>query len=271
MNIRIGISPCPNDTFIFDAIYRGLIDTSPFSFEFVFEDVETLNHCSETGELDMLKISYAQYFRVLNNYLMLPSGSALGFGVGPLLIAREELSEQQIDQAHIAIPGHYTTAHFLLQFAYPDAVHKTAMIFSDIEQAVLDGRVDAGVIIHENRFTYAQKGLTKIADLGAYWESQTGLPIPLGGIAVRRNMHPTHIRQISELIRESISYGLSHGNQLSNFVRCHAQEMDEDVIGKHIELYVNEQSLWLDDLGNEAVQFMYSLTGLPSDIKLIAK
>jgi len=233
--------------------------------------VETLNRLSEKGELDIIKLSYAHYFRVLDQYLMLPHGSALGFGVGPLLIALNELSPRELQTARIAIPGKFTTANFLLQFAFPEVMNTVDMLFSDIEQAVLTGQVDAGVIIHENRFTYEAKGLRKLADLGHLWESQTGLPIPLGGIAVRRNMDPMRQQQVGELIRQSIEYGNNQGRVLSPFIQQHAQEMEESVMKQHIDLYVNQQSLALDDLGRQAIQFMFALTGITPGQKLLAE
>ena len=168
MKLNIGISPCPNDTFIFDALYSKTIDTTPFEFEFVFEDVETLNNLALKGQLDIIKLSYANYFNVLEQYVMLRSGGALGTGVGPLLISKETLDLTQMSSYRIAIPGIHTTANFLLSYAFPDPLQKNEVVFSSIEDVVLTNQVDAGVIIHENRFTYQLKGLRKMMDLKVF-------------------------------------------------------------------------------------------------------
>jgi 1,4-dihydroxy-6-naphthoate synthase len=255
MKIKIGISPCPNDTYIFDAIYSRKIDCEPFEFEFVFEDVETLNQMASRGECDVIKLSYANYFRVLENYIMLRSGSALGYSVGPLLISKSPISLHEIDNLSIAIPGVNTTANFLLHFAFPKIKHTQEAVFSQIEQMVLDGHTDAGVIIHENRFTYQSKGLLKLMDLGEYWESQIKLPIPLGGIAVRRNFTPEWQFRLNQLVHQSIVFAQQQA-EISEFVKCHAQEMDTHVMRSHIDLYVNENTINLNEQGLRAVEKM---------------
>ena len=180
MTLSLGFSPCPNDTFIFDALLHGRVDTEGIDFEPFIEDVEALNRRAFAGDIDITKLSYHAFAHLTHRYALLHAGSALGNNCGPLLVARAPMTEQQINAASIAIPGKMTTAHLLFSLAYPKALDKRETLFSDIEDAVLDGRVDAGLIIHENRFTYEQKGLTKIVDLGEYWETTTGSPIPLG-------------------------------------------------------------------------------------------
>ena len=255
MRIKIGISPCPNDTFIFDAIYNRKISCDPFEFDFIFEDVETLNQMASEGKVDVIKLSYAHYFKVLEIYVMLRSGSALGYGVGPLLIAKRPLSHQEIIHAQIAIPGVNTTANFLLHVAYPEVDNLIPYPFHEIEYLVLSEKIDAGVIIHENRFTYESKGLIKLMDLGEYWETKTKLPIPLGGIAIKRNFPLDKQLHINKILHESISYAKEQ-KTLSEFVKCHAQEMDEDVMRQHIKLYVNENTLDIKREGILAVEKM---------------
>jgi 1,4-dihydroxy-6-naphthoate synthase len=259
MKLRIGISPCPNDTFIFESIYSKLIDCSPFDFEFIFEDVQTLNELALQNELDIVKISYANYFNVINNYILLRSGGALGKGVGPILIAKEAFDLNLINDKKIAIPGIHTTANFLLQYAFPEIKNVQAFSFSDIENLVIHQQVDAGVIIHENRFTYLQKGLIKLIDLGEYWETQTQLPIPLGGIAIRRNLDVELQYHLNKLIVESIHEANSRLPLLSNFIQTHAQEMSEDVMRQHIQLYVNQYSIDIGEDGLNAVTKMKEL------------
>ncbi len=271
MKLTIGISPCPNDTFIFDAIANHHIDSSPFEFEFIFEDVETLNQLANRGEVDIIKLSYAHYFNVMDDYIMLQSGSALGYGVGPVLISKKAIDIKNLNDYSIAIPGIHTTAFFLLNYAFNNIKNCQVLNFAHIEQAIIDEIVDAGVIIHENRFTYIDKGLQKIVDLGEYWESKTGLPIPLGGIAIKRSL-PTEIHhQINELIQMSILYSTIKLPMISDFVKCHAQEMNEEVMRKHINLYVNENTIQLDQHGIKAIEKMYELTGIQSDKTLIIK
>ncbi len=271
MKFTVGISPCPNDTFIFDAMYHSLIDTHGMSFEFIFEDVETLNKLAQQGKLDIVKMSYANYFSVLDNYIMLRSGSALGNGVGPLLIAKENFPIQEISNLSIAIPGIHTTANFLLSFAFSESQNRTALPFSDIENKVLQGEFQAGVIIHENRFTYQDKGLIQLLDLGEYWEQKTELPIPLGGIAIRRNLSDEMQSQINFLIQSSISYSRKSYPVLSQFVKNHAQEMDEAVMLKHIDLYVNENTFEISANGIDAVTKMGSILHHNSSLPLFVK
>lgn len=256
MKISIGYSPCPNDTFIFDALAHQKIDTEGLSFDIVLADVEELNRMAFAGRLDATKLSYHALGYLLDRYALLDAGSALGNNCGPLLIARQPMEREVLHSAKIAIPGKYTTANFLLGLALPDATGKVEMLFSDIEDAVLRGDADAGLIIHENRFTYAQKGLVKIADLGEYWETQTGMPIPLGGIVVRRDV-PAEVQQrFNRVLARSVAFALDHPRQTLPYVRAHAQEMDETVMFQHIGLYVNDFTRDLGATGRAAVQLL---------------
>jgi 1,4-dihydroxy-6-naphthoate synthase len=259
MELTLGFSPCPNDTFIFDAMVNDKIDTKGLTFKTQLEDVETLNKWAIQGKLAITKLSFGVYQKVKDQYELLNSGSALGRGCGPLLIARKDIPQDRIRDCRIAIPGENTTANLLFSIAFPEAKNKEVLLFSDIENAVLDGRVDAGVIIHENRFTYQQRGLVKIIDLGEYWESTTGSPIPLGGIFIRKDV-PEHIRQqVDQIIHESLQYSFKHYPQLSSYVTEHAQEMDEKVMRQHIDLYVNDFSLDLGKAGKAAVDRLMSV------------
>ncbi|MFM8450818.1 MAG: 1,4-dihydroxy-6-naphthoate synthase [Haliscomenobacter sp.] len=257
MKLTLGFSPCPNDTFIFDALVHQKVDTEGLEFDVRLADVEELNQGAFAGTLDITKLSYHALGYALDKYVLLDSGSALGNNCGPLLIAREQVPRDQIPGLHIAIPGKYTTANFLLGLAFPEATHKTPLLFSDIEDALLQGRVDAGLIIHENRFTYESKGLVKLIDLGEYWETQTQMPIPLGGIVVRRDLNPDIQHKVSRVLRRSVDFALDNPRQTLSYVRCHAQEMDESVMFQHIGLYVNDYSRSLGQRGKAAVQLLF--------------
>ena len=270
-SIRLGLSPCPNDTFIFDALLHQKIDTRGLKFEPVFADVEELNAMAFGAELEVSKLSYHALALLTKEYQILNSGGALGRGVGPLLIAKKALSEAEIKQARIAIPGKHTTANFLLSLAYPAAQQKEAMLFSEIESAVLDGSVEAGLIIHENRFTYQEKGLVKLMDLGEYWEEVSGSLIPLGGIAVKRSMEPEMKTAIDQLIRESVAYAFKEPAASRDFVQKHAQEMDVKVTQQHIDLYVNQYSLDLGEEGRKAVQMLFKQAEAKQIIQKITK
>ncbi len=254
MTYTLGFSPCPNDTFIFDALVNGKIDTLGYKFEPVLEDVQTLNRWALEGRLALSKISYGVLPLVLDEYITLNAGGALGKGVGPLLIARSSIPLDQLNEATIAIPGEHTTAHMLFSLAFPEARHKKFVLFSDIEGAVLRGEVDAGVIIHENRFTYQQRGLVKLMDLGEYWEERVKSPIPLGGIVAKRSI-PAEVQQtIDGLIRRSVEYAYQHYPVLADYVKEHSQEMEEGVMRQHIDLYVNDYSIALKEDGRNAVR-----------------
>lgn len=250
--IPIAFSPCPNDTYIFDGLVNGTIDTGDLCFEPVLEDVETLNQWALEGKFPITKLSYGVLSQVLDRYWLLRSGSALGKGVGPLLVSREDRLEKPVEDYAVAIPGEHTTAHQLFRFAYPTATHKRFLRYDAIEQFVLDGK-GLGVIIHENRFTYAQKGLFRVTDLGDRWEQQQQVPIPLGGIVVSKKLDQSLANQIQAWITESIALAHARYPVLTDFIRCHAQEMSEDVMRQHIQLYVNEYSSDLGTTGKHAV------------------
>lgn len=257
MKLTLGFSPCPNDTFIFDAMVNGKIDTKGIDFEYVLEDVETLNRWAGEGRLDITKLSYNTFLHVVTDYALLHSGSALGNGVGPMLIAKQPLDLANIAAYKIAIPGINTTANLLLTLAFPQAKDKTETLFSDIEAAVLHGSFDAGLIIHESRFTYAQKGLVKLIDLGDWWEQATGAAIPLGGIVARRSFGKELSATIDNIIKESVQYSWNNYPTLAPFVKEHSQEMEEDVMRKHIDLYVNEYTTDLGETGRKAINTLF--------------
>jgi 1,4-dihydroxy-6-naphthoate synthase len=231
MRFSLGFSPCPNDTFIFDALVNKKIDTEGLDFDVHLEDVQTLNQWAMQGKLDISKISYGVLPLVLDRYELLDAGGALGKGVGPLLIARSPLALTSINDRTIAIPGEQTTAHLLFSVAFPEARNRQFMVFSGIEDSVLSGAVDCGVIIHENRFTYQQKGLVKLMDLGEFWEKETGAPIPLGGIVLKQGQDAGLSKKINRLIRKSLEYAFERYPQLPEYVRAHAQEMHRDPAG----------------------------------------
>ncbi|MBB6110316.1 1,4-dihydroxy-6-naphthoate synthase [Mucilaginibacter lappiensis] len=269
MKLTLGFSPCPNDTFIFDALIHHKIDTEGLDFEVFYDDVETLNQKAFRGELDVTKLSYHAFAYVADKYVLLDSGSALGYGVGPLLISDvkisiSDLKEGQIQDSKseirnplIGIPGKYTTANFLLGYAFPNATNRVELVFSDIENAVLEGRVDVGLIIHENRFTYQEKGLKKILDLGDYWEKQTGCAIPLGGIVANRNLPVDVQHKLNRVLRKSVEFAFANPKSGLEFIRSHAQEMSEEVMYKHIELYVNKYSIDLGEEGRKAINLLF--------------
>ncbi|MDB5149122.1 MAG: 1,4-dihydroxy-6-naphthoate synthase [Mucilaginibacter sp.] len=269
MKLTLGFSPCPNDTFIFDALIHHKIDTEGLEFEVFYDDVETLNQKAFRGELDITKLSYHAFAYVTDQYVLLDSGSALGFGVGPLLISDLEISISDLEKNQIedpksgnrvpliGIPGKYTTANFLLGLAFPEATNKQELVFSGIEDALLDSRIDVGLIIHENRFTYQDKGLKKIIDLGDYWEKRTGCAIPLGGIVANRNLPLDVQHKINRVLRKSVEFAFANPKSGLEFIRQHAQEMSEEVMYKHIGLYVNQYSVELGEEGRKAINLMF--------------
>ena len=260
MKLTLGFSPCPNDTFMFDALVHAKVDTEGLEFEVVMEDVEALNQRALQRELDVSKLSYHAFLHCVQDYALLNSGSALGRSCGPLLIQRKGHAPLMAD-SKIAIPGKNTTANLLLSIAFPYLQNKEEMLFSDIEQAVIDGEADAGLIIHENRFTYQEKGLEKVRDLGEYWESETALPIPLGGIVVRRDL-PLEVQQkVQRVLSRSVEYAFAHPKSAKEYIRCHAQEMDEQVMYEHIKLYVNDFSVDLGVEGQKAIETLFEKAG----------
>ena len=257
--LTLGFSPCPNDTFIFEALVNKKFDTEGLEFEAVLEDVQTLNDWAAEKRLDVTKLSFPALFNQSDEYVILNSGAALGKGVGPLLIAKKMVDVRDIEHCRIAIPGENTTANFLLKYVFPQARNKTSMLFSSIEDAVLNKEVDLGVIIHENRFTYRQKGLHKICDLGEVWEQKESLPIPLGCIAVKRSLPQAIQQKVDNLIKKSIKYAFAQYPQLPAYVTEHAQAMEEKVMRQHIELYVNDFSLELGQAGKTAVKKLFEI------------
>lgn len=266
MKLTLGFSPCPNDTFIFDALVNGKIDTGELEFDVQLEDVQTLNQWAKEGKLNISKISYGVLPKIIDRYVVLNSGGALGKGVGPLLIAKSEVQgtsyeiETAVDNAIIAIPGEDTTAHLLFSQAFPNARNKVFLRFDDIENFVAEGK-GLGVIIHENRFTYQQKGLHKWMDLGDYWETTTGNPIPLGGIVMNRNFDASLQQQVDQLIKQSLQFAFAQYPAITDYVSCHAQEMSEAIMRQHIDLYVNDYSLSLGASGKAAVMHLLKTLG----------
>lgn len=258
MKLTIGFSPCPNDTFIFEALINKKVDTEGIEFEPVLEDVQTLNEWAIQGKLDITKLSYGVLPLVLQHYLLMDSGGALGKGVGPLLISKQDPSTINVEEEQIAIPGENTTAHLLFSLKYPNAKNKTFVRYDEVEAFVAGGK-GLGVIIHENRFTYADKGLKKITDLGDYWEQQTKVPIPLGGIVIKKELPQEVQEKVERLIRKSIEYAYGIYPELNDYIRQHSQEMSEDVMRKHIDLYVNNYSISLDEDGREAVNTLMNV------------
>lgn len=264
--IDLGFSPCPNDTFIFDALVNQKIDTKGYTFNLHLEDVQTLNEWALQGKLPLSKISYGVWPLIKNTYALLNAGGALGKGVGPMLIYKKDVNnvldnkfvqnegKPNIETMTVAVPGLNTTAHLLFSLAFPQVKNKKFLVFNEIEDAVLSGKVDAGVIIHENRFTYEQKGLSKWMDLGTYFEETFNAPIPLGGIIARNDMPKEEVQLLDSLIKESVQYAFEKNYEtLPEFVKCHAQEMSEQVMRQHIDLYVNDFSVDMGDAGKTAI------------------
>jgi 1,4-dihydroxy-6-naphthoate synthase len=273
VKLSLGYSPCPNDCFIFDALVNGKIDAEGLEFDVELGDVETLNRKALQGELDITKLSFHAYGYVLDKYILLRAGSALGFNCGPILVQRTKFGvrssefgvhrPKSFDPEHsrVAIPGKMTTANLLLSLAYPKLKDKTEYLFSEIEDAVLRGEVNAGLIIHENRFTYQEKGLEKIIDLGEYWDSLIHAPIPLGGIVIKRNADKALRQKVNGLIRKSVEFAFANPESCMGYVQAHAQEMSREVMKKHIQLYVNDFSIDLGTEGANAVKLLFSKAG----------
>jgi 1,4-dihydroxy-6-naphthoate synthase len=251
--LTLGFSPCPNDTFIFYPLVHGLVGTGGISFFERLEDVETLNRLALEGELDVSKVSYHALGHIRDRYALLRSGSALGRGCGPLLVAREPVDPADLRGRTIAVPGQYTTALLLLRLFDPGLGNFVTMPFHEVMDAVTSGCVDAGLIIHESRFTYQGLGLHKLVDLGEWWEAETGLPIPLGGIVVRRSLGVETIAVIERALRDGIDYARRNPSEAAGYIREHSQEISDEVCAAHIDLYVNDFSAELGDEGERAV------------------
>jgi 1,4-dihydroxy-6-naphthoate synthase len=258
MQITLGFSPCPNDTFIFDAIVNKRIDLEGLEFEIILADVEKLNQMAFQNTLDITKLSYHALALLMPDYQLLHAGSALGNNCGPLLVSSEEVDMEKISKLKIGIPGKFTTANFLLHFAFPNATNTQEYLFSEIEETILKKEIDLGLIIHENRFTYKSKGLKKIMDLGEFWENKTGLPIPLGGIGIKRGLSQDIKTKVDRLIKNSIQFAFNHPSLSLPYIKLNAQEMDEDIVRKHIHLYVNEYSENIGEKGKEAVIYLFN-------------
>jgi 1,4-dihydroxy-6-naphthoate synthase len=259
MKLTLGFSPCPNDTFIFDAMVHGRIDTEGLEFDYFLADVEELNRRAFEGKVHITKMSYHAYAFAADKYLILDSGSALGRRNGPLLISKKYISQSELDHSRIAIPGKYTTANLLFSIAWPNALDKREYLFSDIEDALLNDEVDAGLIIHETRFTYYKKGLQKIADMGEYWEKLTNLPIPLGTIVINRSVKEDIALKVNRILRRSLEYAYRDSIASYDFVAGNAREMDSDVMNNHIKLFVNEFTADLGKEGKQAVESLFRI------------
>ena len=259
MKLTLGFSPCPNDTFIFEAMVHGRVDTEGLEFDWFLADVEELNRRAVEGSVDITQMSFHAYARTAQKYLILDSGSALGRSNGPLVVSRRPVMPDELDDALIAIPGKYTTANLLFSIFWPGATRKREYLFSDIPGAVLSGEADAGLIIHETRFTFRSMGLTMVADTGAMWEKMTGLPVPLGGIVISRNIDPFVASKVERAIRRSIEYARSSPRESVDFIRQHARETDAEVTREHIKLYVNDFSLSLGEEGRRAIEKLFSV------------
>jgi 1,4-dihydroxy-6-naphthoate synthase len=255
--IKLGFSPCPNDTFAFDALINNKIDTEGIDFICEVEDIEELNLRAIDEDLDMAKVSFHAFLQLAPKYQLLDAGSALGSNCGPLLISKKNYSNEEINDLAVAIPGKHTTAALLLKYAYPLISDIHEFRFSHIEQRILKETVDVGVIIHESRFSYQDKGLIKLADLGEIWEQKTGFPIPLGGIVVKRDMPDELKARLNQIMRSSVEYALQNPLSSAEFIREHATEMDEEVIHKHIQLYVNHYTQSLGAKGKDAIKFLF--------------
>jgi 1,4-dihydroxy-6-naphthoate synthase len=271
MKLTLGFSPCPNDTFIFEAIVKKRIELEGLDFEFIIADVEELNRRGLHAGLDITKISFSAYLQIVTDYVLLNSGSALGENCGPLLVSKKDYCIDELDKLRIAIPGHHTTAYLLLRLLFPKAVNVEEMLFSDIEQALLEEKTDVGLVIHESRFTYSQKGLRLIADLGKFWENKTGTPLPLGGIIARRSLPVEVIAKVDRLIRRSVEFAFANPDVGWDFIKSHAQETDNEVIRKHIGLYVNQFTLDLGSKGKSAIETLFNKAAASDKLEYLAE
>jgi 1,4-dihydroxy-6-naphthoate synthase len=260
MKLTLGFSPCPNDTFIFDALVNGRIDTEGLEFDYFLADVEELNRKAFSSEVDITKISCHAYAYTAGNYIILDSGSAIGFGNGPLLISKHLSDPGTLKSARIAIPGKFTTANLLFSIAWPEALNKREYLFSDIEDVLLREEADAGLLIHETRFTYQRKGLQKVADLGEFWDRLTGLPIPLGSIVIHRRIPEEIALKFNRVLRRSIEYARKDSLASYDFVASNAREMDSSVMNSHIKLFVNDFTVDLGSEGRKALTQLFKIS-----------
>lgn len=263
MKLRLNISTCPNDTFMFDALIHGKIDTKGYKFDVSLEDIDMLNkQVSEDSDCDISKISYAHYPNITESYKLLRSGSAMGSGNGPLLVSKHKIYPDEIPSLTIAIPGENTSANFLLNFVSPSIKQKKVYLFSDVSEAILTGEVDAGVLIHEERFSYPSKGLKLVLDLGEYWQQKSGSLIPLGAIVINRKLETGIQSDINYLVAESIRYAYKNPGESQRFIREHARELSDEVIEKHIKMFVNEYSLDITEYGISSVLKFFKSSGI---------
>lgn len=267
--ISLGYSPCPNDTFIFYALVHKKINTGDLNFKEILLDVETLNQKALNGELDITKVSYHAFANLREDYCLLRSGGALGRGCGPLVVAKKEFEIKDLIGKKIAIPGKLTTAYLLLQLFEPSFKNNVKiMVFDEIMNAVKNEEVDAGLIIHESRFTYASYGLKKIVDLGEWWEKETNLPIPLGCIIAKRNLGKDLISKVDAMIKKSVICAMDHREETKKYIKSHSQELDDSVTDKHIELYVNNYSV---DIGEDGINAVKELFRIAEENGIIAR
>ncbi|MFA6334492.1 MAG: 1,4-dihydroxy-6-naphthoate synthase [Bacteroidales bacterium] len=257
MTLSLAYSPCPNDTFAFHAMVHNLIDTEGLSFSVELADVEQLNKRAKEGKYDVCKLSYHAFFYLCDHYAMLRSGSALGYNNGPLFVTKKEFSGLFPD-TKIAIPGERTTGALLLRLAYPECKNLTPVIFSQIEERILSSEFDAGVLIHEGRFTYEAKGLKLICDLGNYWQETTGMPIPLGGIAISRKLGSEVQQRVNRILKRSIEFAFNNPELSKEYVGQNAQELDTEIQRKHIKLFVNNYSIDIGEVGEKSVYALYN-------------
>lgn len=263
MKLRLNISTCPNDTFMFYALIHGKIDTKGYKFDVSLEDIDMLNkQVSEDSDCDISKISYAHYPNITESYKLLRSGSAMGSGNGPLLVSKHKIYPDEIPSLTIAIPGENTSANFLLNFVSPSIKQKKVYLFSDVSEAILTGEVDAGVLIHEERFSYPSKGLKLVLDLGEYWQQKSGSLIPLGAIVINRKLETGIQSDINYLVAESIRYAYKNPGESQRFIREHARELSDEVIEKHIKMFVNEYSLDITEYGISSVLKFFKSSGI---------
>ncbi len=275
MKLKLGFSPCPNDTFVFDAMVNGRIDTEGLEFDWFLADVEELNRRAFSSDADILKVSTHAYSYAASRYVILDSGSALGYNNGPLLVGKKSTLPAGRDRLRVAIPGKYTTANLLFGIAFPEITDKPEYLFYKIEDAVLNGEVDAGLLIHETRFTYRDRGLHGISDMGTFWENLTGLPVPLGTIVISRGIPHEIALRVNRVLRRSVEFAIENPNASSDFVLSHAKETDRSVLERHIGLYVNDFTVNLGDEGRKAVTGLFriasekgAIPSMPEDIFL---
>ena len=269
MLLKLAISTCPNDTFMFEALLNQRVDTRGYKFEINLADIDELNQMALNNSADITKLSISAYSQVSQHYQLLRSGAAIGFSNGPLIVSKSKIYPEELPYINIAIPGENTTANLLLSNLYPQVKSKTVYLFSDIEEAILDGEVDAGVIIHETRFTYKNRGLQLVSDLGDEWEKQMHMPLPLGAIAIKRDFLNRVKHDIQQILAQSVQYALNNPKESYSFVKKHAQALDDDVIRKHIELYVNGLSTWVNAKGETAIRKMLSIAINENELTLL--